>query len=807
MESLRQDVHLGVRMLRRYPGFTATAVAALALGIGPNTAIFSLADAVLWRPLPYRDSDGLVALTEERPREGQFLGPVSPADFVDWREARSFAQVAAYESRALNLTGDGTPQKVSALAVTAGFLESLRVAPALGRSFIRDEEEPGRHRSVILSDGLWRRRYAAAPDVVGRTIHLDAVPYEVTGVLPPGFWWTSTPELLVPLALTAEERQVRALHYLQLVARLAPGVSLAAAKAEMAALGAALQERHPDTNTGHGPHALPLHDRLVSDVRPTLVMLVGSVGLVLAIACANVAILLLARGSARQKEMAIRMAIGAGRGRLMRQLVVESLLLACVGGGAGVLLASWGCEALRAFLPAQFAALPGLGRVGLDGRALGAALALTLAAGLLTGAASAGSASDHRLLLSLAHDSRASTGGRTGVRRAFVVAELALSLVLLVGTGLMLVSLHRVLDVRPGFEPRSLVVAGITLPRSRYGEHPQIVGFYESVLERVRPAPGVFDAAVVTALPLSGSDARLAFQIEGRDGRSPVPVRAHPRLVSPSYLQTMGIPLLRGRYLDAHDAPGSEDVVIVNEATARRFWPGEDPVGRRINFSFGEPRWLRIVGVVGDIKHRGLEADANPEAYLSYLQSSFASQARGMTIVVRGEGELAALAGLVRGAIAAADPEQPAPAVRPMADLIAQSVAPRRLNLGLLAAFALIALALTAEGLYGVMAYLVLQRTREIGVRMALGASSGHVVALVLRQLGTMALLGIVLGVVLALGLSRFLASQVFGITVTEPTVYLATSGLLLAEVLAAVVIPVRRAVRVDPLIALREGG
>ena len=807
-DSLAQDLRFGARMLLRQPGFTATAVAALALGIGPNAVIFSLADAVLWRPLPYADPAALVALTEDRPREGRRTGPVSPADFLDWRElSRSFSYVAAYDDRALNLTGEGEPSRVAALAVTSGYLEALAVAPVLGRRFTRDEEEPGRHQSAILSEGLWRRRYAARPDIVGREIRLDGVAYHVVGVLPRHFWWPSRPELLVPLELTPERRQLRALHFLGVVARLGPGTSLVSARAELAVIGKALEQRHPDTNEGHFPFALPLHEQLVGNARPALGLLLGAVFLVLAIACANVAILLLARGSTRRKEMALRMAIGAGRGRLMRQLVVETVLLAALGGAVGVLFASWGAELLRSLLPAQYAVLPGLESAGIDARALLAAVVVTLAVGLLTGVVAAAAGADEHLLVGLAHDARGSTSGGTRLRRAFVVAELALSLVLLVGTGLMLVSLGRVLDVRPGFEPRGLAVADVVLPTSRYAEHPQIVAFYEGVLARLRAAPGVTGAGAVTALPFTGADARLAFVIEGREGSGPAPVRAHPRLVSPAYLQTMGIELVSGRYFEDRDAVSREDVVILNQAAVRRFWPDEDALGQRISFSSDEPRWLTIVGVVDDIKHRGLEADSNPEAYLPFLQSSFTDQARTMTLVVRSAGPPLALAGVIRAALAAADPDQPVPTVRAMVDLIADSVAPRRLNLGLLLAFAFLALALTAEGLYGVMAYLVLQRTREIGVRVALGASPGHVMGLVLGQLGLLAFTGIALGLPLALAFSRLVASQVFGVAPTEPALYLATSGLLLAVALVAALVPVRRALRVEPVVALREGG
>jgi putative ABC transport system permease protein len=806
-ESLRQDVRFGLRTLWSRPAFTATVVAALALGIGPSALLFGLADAVLWSPLPFPDPAGLLAVGEQRAREGRHIGLAAPADFFDWRDmARSFSQLSAYESPQLNLTGDGEPERVQALAVSTGFLQALRVAPALGRAFRRDEEGAA-HRVTVLSDGLWRRRYGAAPDIVGRAVRLDGVAYDVVGVLPPVFWWPSRPELLVPLALTDEQRQFRALHFLEVVGRLAPGASLASARAELALVGSDLERRHPDTNTGHGAAAIPLHERFAGAARPALALLLGAAALVLAIACSNATILLLARAGARRNEMAVCMAIGAGRLRLARQLVVETLLLAALGGAIGVLLASFGAEMLRGILPPPLAMLPGLERTGVGLRSLIVALGVTLAAGILTGAATAGAASDERLLARLSHETRSSTGGRSRLRRALVVAELALSLVLLVGTGLMLVSLERVLEVSPGFEARGLVMAPVVLPTSRYGGHAQTVAFYEAVLQRLRGTPGVEGADVVTALPFSGADARLAFQIEGRPGTWPVPVRTHPRLVSASYLRTMRIPLVRGRHFDARDAGSNEDVVILNEAAARRFWPGEDPIGRRISFDFGPPRWLRIVGVVGDVRHGGLEAESNPEAYLPYLQPVFSDQARTMTVVVRGAGSAAALGGAIRAAVAAADPEQPAPNVRSVSALVADSTAPRRLNLGLLLAFAVVALVLTGEGLYGVMAYLVLQRTREIGVRVAFGASPAHVVALVLRQLGSLVVAGIALGIPLALALSRLVASQLFGITPAEPGIYFATAALLAAVALVAVLVPIWRAMHVDPVVALQTVG
>jgi len=811
-DSLRQDLVFGARQLRRQPGFTSVAVLALTLGIGANTAIFSIVDAVLWRPLPFARPGELVAIGEQRPREGQTMGPVAPADFVDWRDAsRAFTAMAVTSDFALNLSGGGDPQRLRALAVSPAFLDVLGVAPARGRSFRAEEEDPGHSRVAMLSDGLWRTAFGADPAIVGHKILLNAEPHDVVGVLPPGFWWTSTQwtstaDILVPLAFSDRERAMRTIHSFQVVARLLPGVSLAQARADMASIGRDLAVKYPAENQYHFPRVAPLRDTLVADVRQSLLVLLGAVSLVLLIACANVAMLLTARGTARRKEIAIRLAMGAGRGRLVRQLLTESALLALIGGTGGVLVARWSLDAAAQLWPPRFQTLPGLDRVTVDLRVLAAALGATVATSLLFGLVPALAVSREGVNATLTEDGRPGTTGKSTrrVRAALVMAEVALSLVLLVGAGLLLVSFRHLVDVSPGFQVRDMVTMRVTLPQAKYGDAPRVTQFYEALLARVRQLPGVESAGAVTLLPFGSGDRRAFFQIEGRTDASSIPVRAHPRNVSAGYLATLRIPLVRGRFFTERDAAGAPDVVIINETTARRFWPGEDPIGRRIAFDLTPPRWLQIVGVVGDIKHDRLDADANPEAYLPFAQVGPNDNARGMTLVLRTTMTASVIAPALRAAVHAMDADQPVGAIRQMDALVGDSVSPHRLNLVLLVAFAAIALILTAEGLYGVMAYLMAQRTREIGVRIALGASRRDVLVMMLREAGTMTLAGIGVGVLGALALTRSLATLLFGVSPADPFVYLTVCALVAGVALLAVAIPSSRATRVDPLTALK---
>jgi putative ABC transport system permease protein len=803
-DGLRQDIGFGVRMLRRQPGFTAVALLALTLGIGANTAIFTIVDAVLWRPLPYPASNDVISLGEQRPRENRIHGPVAPADFYDWRrDNRAFSAMAAVEPGSVNISGDSGPERVRGITVTAGFLDVLGIKPMLGRDFTRDEETTGRNRVVLLSEGFWRRRFGAAPSLIGQKITLNDSPYDVIGILPESFWWPTTPDVISVYASQTAGDVSRAQHSMEVVARLRPDMSFDRARADMETIGRRLSEQYPQTNAAHSPHLYTLQQSLVGDVKSALLVLLGAVGLVLLIACANVAMLLLAKATGREREIGVRLALGAGRARLVRQLLTESVLLAVVGGAAGVLVAAWGLTAFRALAPASFIALPGIAHVGVDLRVLAVAFIVSAATGLVFGVIPALTASDQKLSSTLNEEGRGgSASARSArVRAVLVVAELAVSLVLLIGAGLLLVSFRRVLDVSPGFEPQNIIVA----PIARSGSVPRALTFYQTLLERVRTLPGIEAAALATPLPFIGVDGRTGFRIEGRTAQSPIPVRARPRLISAGYFAALGIPLVRGRAFTDRDADGSPNVAIINAAAARRYWPDEDPVGRRIDISFGdEPRWIEIVGIVGDVKHAGLELDTDPEAYLPYRQPPFPGMAQRLTVVVRTRAPLATMAPMLKSAVTELDRNQPIGTVAAMEDLIADSVAPRRLNLWLVVAFAVVALVLTAAGLYGVMSFLVAQRTREIGVRMALGATPSSVLQLVLRQAGVMTLAGIAIGLVGALAFTRFLATLLFGVSTSDPIVYATVAALLGVVALLAVAIPSARATRVDPLTALR---
>jgi putative ABC transport system permease protein len=813
-DALRQDVVFSARMLWRQPGFTVVALLALALGIGANSAIFSIVDAVLWRPLPYPRADRVMAVAEQRPRESRWFGAVAPADYFDWRRNnQSFSAMAAYmllpAGGAYNLTGNGEPERVRPLEVSPAFLGVIGAAPAFGRDFRQEEETVGRHRVVLLSDGLWRRRFGADPSVVGRTIAFDGNTFEIIGVLPAHFWWPSHPDVVVPLALTDADRALRAAHFLDVVGRLRDDVSPAQALEDLRIIGVRLSQTYPAENANHAPNMRLLRDALVGDVRPALLVLLGAVAFVMLIACANVATLLLARAAGRQKELSVRRAVGATRSRVVQQMLTESLVVAFAGGVAGLFVAAWGLAAFRRIVPAQFAGLPGIADVAIDGRVLIATFGLSAVTGVIFGVVPALVASDNRIAITLNEETRGSGGSRRArrLRSALVVAEVALSLVLLAGAALLIVSFRNLINVSPGFQPAQLVITRVTLPAARYGEHARTVAFFDALYERLRGAPGVQRVAATTSLPFDGPDSRLNLTIEHRTGESPFPVRAHPRIVSTDYFSTMAIRLVRGRAFTDHDTESSGDVVAINEAAARRYWPNEDPLGQRI--SLGAPaEWREIVGVVGDTRHEGLDADADPAAFLPQRQrfsNLGAGFERTMTLVIRTGGDLAALTSYVRTSVAEVDPQLPIGLVRPMDEMIAESVAPRRLNFVLVSAFALVALVLTAAGLYGVMAYLVTQRTREIGVRMALGASRLQVLGLVLRQAGAMTLVGIAIGVAGALLLTRSMTLLLFGVSAADPLVYVGVSALLAAVALLAVAVPSSRATRIDPLVALRE--
>jgi putative ABC transport system permease protein len=813
-DTLAHDAAFGLRLLRRQPGFASVAVAVIAIGIGANTAMFSLVDAVLWRSLPFSRADLIVSLGEQRPRENQWFGPIAPADFFDWRrDARSFSAMAAHRLPPLgayNLTGIGEPERVRALEMSPAFLTVLGIAPAIGRDFRSDEETIGRHRVALLSDGLWRRRFGADPAIVGRTVALDSHAFEIVGVLPAGFWWPSRPDVVVPLALDDHDRGLRGAHFLDAVARLADGVPIDHAREELRVISARLAQAYPIENARHAANLRTLRDAWVGDVRTTLLVLLGAVAFVLLIACANVATLLLARAAGRQKELSIRRAVGASRLRIIRQLMTESLVIAVIGGAVGLVVAWCALALVRTVLPAQFTGLPGIAAAGLDPRALVATLGFSIVTGVVFGILPALAASDSRAAAALSEGARGSSGSVRArrVRAALVIVELALSLVLLAGAALLLVSFNRLISVPPGFQPAQLVVSQVALPSARYGEHARTVAFFDALFERLRTAPGVQRVAAATSLPLDGLDSRLDLVIEHRAPRSGEgPLRANPRLVSTDYFATLGIPLLRGRFFTEHDSESSSKVAIVNAAAARFYWPDEDPIGRRISLG-AEDDWREIVGVVGDTRDEGLDANADPAAYLPQHQlfsNLGAGFERTMAIVIRSSNDAAANASIVRSAVSSVDPQLPVGIVRTMEDVIGESIAPRRLNGVLVTAFALVALVLTGAGLYGVMSYIVAQQTREIGVRMALGASGRQVLGMVFGQAGRVTAAGIGIGVAGALALTRSMSSLLFGVSAADPLIYAAVSVLLAAVALAAVAVPASRATRIDPLAALRD--
>jgi len=811
---LRQDVGFGFRMLRRQPGFAAVAIFALALGIGANTAIFSVVDAVLWRPLPYPAADRVMSIAEQRPRESRWFGPVAPADYFDWRrDNQSFSSMAAVmlnaASGAYNLTGAGEPERVTPLEVSPGFLGVIGVTPAFGRDFVPEEETDGRDRVVLLSDGLWRRRFGSDPSVVGRTVSFNGNAFEIIGVLPPHFWWPSRPDIVVPLALDDHDRTLRAAHFLDVVGRLRDGVSPEQAREDLRLIGSRLSQAYPAENANHFPNPRPIRDTFVGDVRPALLVLLGAVVFVMFIACANVATLLLARAASRQKELSVRRAVGATRSRVVQQMLTESLVVAFAGGVAGLFVSAWGLAVFRTIVPAQFANLPGIAGVGIDARVLAAAVALSAITGMIFGIVPALAASDSRIGTGLTEEARGSSGGvRAGrFRAALVVAELALSLVLLAGAALLIVSFRNLINVSPGFQPDQLVITRVTLPATRYGQHARAVAFFDALYERLQGAPGLHRVGSTTSLPFDGPDSRLNLIIENKTTQFPFPVRLHPRIVSTGYFQTMGIPLVRGRAFTERDSESSGNVVVINEAAARRYWPNENPIGQRISLG-AESDWREIVGVVGDTRHEGLDAETDPAGYLPQHQVFLSlgnGFARTMTVVARASGDAASMTSILRTAVASIDPQLPIGLVRPMDDLIGDSIAPRRLNFLLVSAFAFVALVLTAAGLYGVMAYVVAQRTREIGVRMALGATRQQVAAMMFRQAGAMTGVGIGLGVGGALLLTRSMRSLLFGVSAADPLVYLGVSALLAAVAMVAIAVPSSRATRIDPLLALRD--
>ena len=807
---LSQDLQFGLRMLRRNPGFALIAIVTLALGIGANTAIFSVVNGVLLRPLPYDDPGRLMQFWETNPLKGWTQATVAPANFFDWqKQNQSFEGIGGYfgsdtkEAGLSNmfLTGEGEPERVRGLFVTGELFDVLGVNAALGRTFTPEETLAGNHRVVVLSHGLWQRRFGGDPSIVGQQISLNGNNRTVIGIMPASFYFPSKEvELWVPMGWDlAQTSQQRRPHYLRAIGRLKPGVSLDQARSDMTALAAGLEEQYPDTNTKMGVGLGPLQEWIVGDSRPALLVFLGAVGLVLLIACANVSSLLLVRAESRRKEIAIRLALGAGRGRIIRQLLSETAVLALFGGVLGVVLAVWARKPLVALGPRQ---IPRLNEINLDGAALGFTLGITLIAALLAGLLPAWQVSRHELTEALKDGQKGGGGSqRSRLRGLLVVSEIALSFMLVIGAGLLIKSFVRLMQVDSGIDPENVLTMRLDLPGSKYPEDRQQIAFFEEVERRVAGLPGVESVGATSCLALAGYRWTGDASIEGSDADDYLRELRHKGITS-GYFRTMKIPLLSGREYDDRDTAESAPVAVINEAFARWAFPNQDAVGKRVKFTKPtiDSPWYSIIGVVRGEKQDGLDKEIKPEVFELHRQNAQTQ----LSMVVRTNGEPTNLASAVREEIRAVDPNIPPYDIKPMTEVISVSFAKQRFTVTLLGVFAGLALGLAAVGIYGVISYSVTQRTYEIGLRRAMGAQSKDVVKLVGGQLLRLVLAGIGLGIAASVALTRLITSLLFAVSATDPITFSAVAALLIAVALLAGCIPTRRALKVDPMVALR---
>ena len=796
-----RDVRYAVRVLRRQPGFTLVAVLTLTIGIGANTAIFSVADGVLLRPLPYPDADRLAMVWMDNARIRLAEDWHSFPDYLDYRDGNTtFEDMAVFNATSRTLTGDGEPERLPGAHSSANLFAILGVRPALGRTYSPDEDRDGAGTVVVLSHGLWQRRFGGREDVIDGTIDLSGRSHRVIGVMPEGFAFPSADTAFwVPTAPSEARRTNRGALWIQMIGRLRPGVTIAQGQADLERINRSILERFPEQK-GYGVRVVGYHDQIVGRVRPAVMMLVAAVGFVLLIACANVANLLIARGSARRRELAVRAAIGAGRGRLVRQLLAESVVLGALGGACGVALA-WGL--LQTLLAAAPADLPRLSSVAIDGRVLIYAGGLSLVTGLLFGLAPALDTAGADPAGSLRDGARGSAGIGAAIRRGLVVAEVALAVVLLIGAGLMVRSYLNVQRLDLGFDPSGVLTSRITLSGERYAQPAAVIGFFDEVTARVKAEPSIAGAAGIGTVLLSATPNSTNFSIEGRPDFAPadrveVPVDA----VTADYFEVMRVPVVRGRTFDARDGSEAPPVVIVNDTMARMFWPGEDPVGRRIKYGLlaGGAPWMTIVGVVADTRRTGYDEAVRPETYLPHAQSVAAS----LQLVVRTTGDPDLAAPILRAVVRSIDPLVPLSAVGPLEGQLSALTAQRRLNTLLMSVFGLVAATLAAIGIYGVIAYSVDRRTRELGVRMALGASTPSILGLVIRETLTLAGAGLIAGLVGALALTRVVSSLLYDVSAADPATFAVIGLVTVLVALAACLVPAVRATRVDPIAALR---
>jgi len=812
MDTLAGDIRYALRRLRAHPGFTAIVVLTLAFGIGANSAIFSVVNTVLLRPLQYADPDRLVTIQHDYPSL-KLEAPVSAPGFRDYRDrTRLFTSVAVEDEWQANLTGLGDPQRLRGTKVSGDFFRTYGVAPELGRTLLPDEDAPGRNREVVLSDGLWHRLYGGRPNAVGRTMSLNGVGYTIVGVMPPSFhdFWAHDADIWTPLALADSDFAPGnyTSEYLELTARLTPGVTIAQAQRDMRAFAAQLRQEHPDAI----PHDWTLGVRSLTElgtgnIRPALLVLLGAVGFVLLIACANVANLLLARAAGRAKEVAIRTALGARRRDLVRQLLVESVLLSLVGAALGLLLAYAGVRVLVAANPSN---VPRVGELGIDGRVLAFTLVVALVTGVLFGLAPALQMSRGDMHNTLKEGGRSGSADRAGstLRRVLVVAEVALALTLLSGAGLLIKSFTKLAAVDPGFDPSHLLTFGLSLPDLSYPTDTARTAFFNAVLPRLAAVPGVRGAGAVSVMPFGGGWSTGSYNVEGY---TPPPNGSMPwgdiRIVSPGYFATLRIAVERGHTFTDAEAAGALRVVVVDAQFVHRFFrPGDDPIGRRMWFGTPSPndsaQYRTIVGVVDHTTQEGLAADPRPQLYIPYAQ---AKDIHGLTVAVRTVGPPAQYTAAVRAAVLSVDKNEPIANVRTMDEMIGSSMGQRRLSMVLLGVFAALAMLLASLGIYGVTSYSVAQRRREMGIRMALGARARDVLLMVMRQAIVLVLAGVALGIGAALALTGFMRSQLFDTRPTDPATFTLVSVLLCVVAVGATLVPARRATRVDPVVTLRD--
>lgn len=807
MDQLFTDLRYGLRGLLKRPAFTAIALLTLALGIGVNTAIFSAVDSVLLRSMPFKNAESLVAVWEHSPQLGIARNEMAPANFFDLRNQNQvFEGLGGFGEMSMNLTGVGEPERLEGQLVTANVFVLLGVQPALGRTFAPQEDQVGQDHVAVLSHALWQRRFNRDPNIINTQVTLNGESYTIVGVMPPDFFFPiRESELWIPWSMPPDQASGRGDHYLHAIARLKPGVTNERANTEVESIAARLATDYPRTNEGLGFVVNSFQRDYVGDLRQPILILFAAVGLVLLIACANVANLLLAQATARRREIAIRMALGARRWTIARQLLLESLLLAIGGGVLGVFGAVWGVEALSKLLPESLSKLQA---VTIDARVLVFTVAVVVVTALAFGVVPALHAVRANPGEALSETARDAAGGNSGryVRRVLVVSEVALAVVLLVGAGLLIRSFQRLNQVDVGFNPNNVLTMRAVLPFPKYQKPEARRAFYDELLRRVDEIPGVESAGVITFLPLSFTGMKFSFSVEGRTNVNDMNLPfALYRVVSPDYFRALEIPLQRGRFFDSRDSKDSQPVMVVNRRLAEQFWPGEDPTGKRLKIGPPDSQnpWAVIVGVVGDVRQQGLYGEQKPELYVPYAQE-WRMWMAPKDLVVRTTGDPNALAAAVREAVWAVDKDQPVSNVRTMDQVFAATISRERFQMLLLTLFATLALVLACIGLYGVISYMVAQRTHEIGVRMALGAQAFDVLSLVIRQGMLLVVVGLIVGIGIGTVVTRVLSDMLYGVSARDPLTFVGVPVLLLLVAFLACYIPARRATRIDPLTALR---